>query len=310
MTKTTTISDHAEQFIAMKQKFGLRYVEGKKLLRNFARFTEDRCEAFIRSSTAVEWASQSGSQAYRIRKLSRVHAFACWLHVEDARHEVPPRDALGYRCNRRPQPYLISVPDIRNLLTAALSMGPPDSINPLTWHYLFGLIAVTGLRRCEALALTLNDITPDGLIIRNTKFQKTRMIALRPSTWDALNRYLKVRLKEKTLDEHIFVISTGKPPCDAYATMTFRRLAQQTGIREVGAKRGPGIHSLRHCFAVRSLEQLAPGADPSRHMLALATYLGHAHHDHTYWYLESTPALLHGIAEAAEQGHANGGNND
>ena len=211
--------------------------------------------------------------------LHTVHALACCLHAEDARHEVPPRDVLGYLSRWRPRPYLISAPDIRKLLTAALAMRPAGTIAPLTWHHLFGLIAVTGLRISEALALTLNDITPDGLVIRNTKFRntkfrKSRMVALHPSTRDALNRYLTVRRKEKTLDGHLFVITTGGPPSVDRAEQVFRELAEQTGIRKPGAARGPTPHSLRHSFAVRSLENFDPGADPSRHMLALATYLG------------------------------------
>ena len=312
MTKKVTITDHVERFVAMKQKLGYEYTRDAQLLRRFARFADDRNETFIRSETAVECASAStaGSQSERVRMLHTVHALACCLHAEDARHEVPPRDVLGYLSRRRPRPYLISAPDIRKLLTAALAMRPAGTIAPLTWHHLFGLIAVTGLRISEALALTLNDITPDGLVIRNTKFRKSRMVALHPSTRDALNRYLTVRRKEKTLDGHLFVITTGGPPSVDRAEQVFRELAEQTGIRKPGAARGPTPHSLRHSFAVRSLENLDPGADPSRHMLALATYLGHANASHTYWYLESTPVLLRGIAEDAEQAHMNGGSDD
>ena len=90
----------------------------------------------------------------------------------------------------------------------------------------------------------------------------------------------------------------------------FRRRAVQTGLRSPGAARGPTAHSLRHSSAVRSLEELAPGAKPDRHMLALATYLGHVDVTSSYWYLESTPVLLRGIAEAVEQAHASGGCHD
>ena len=189
-------------------------------------------------------------------------------------------------------------------------MRPAGAIAPLTWHYLFGLIAATGLRIGEALALTLDDITPDGLFVRSTKFGKSRMVVLHPTTRDALDRYLRARRKEKTPDAHLFVIATGGSPSSDLARKVFRELAERTGIREPGAARGPTPHSLRHSFAVRSLENMAPGADPDRHMLALATYLGHADASHTYWYLESTPALLRGIAEAAEQTHVNGGSHD
>ena len=162
MTKKVTITDHVERFVAMKQKLGYEFTRDAQLLRRFARFADDRNETFIRSETAVECASAStaGSQSERVRMLHTVHALACCLHAEDARHEVPPRDVLGYLSRRRPRPYLISAPDIRKLLTAALAMRPAGTIAPLTWHHLFGLIAVTGLRISEALALTLNDITP------------------------------------------------------------------------------------------------------------------------------------------------------
>ncbi len=309
---TTTITEHVGRFVAMKQKLGYRFTQSGQLLRSFARFAEDRNETFIRSRTALEWVSVSTavSRSGRVKNLRGVHAFACWLHAEDPRHEVPPRDALGHLSKRRPQPYLVSVPDIRKLLTAALSMRPASTIAPLTWHHLFGLIAATGLRIGEALTLTLDDITPDGLVIRDTKFGKTRMVALHPTTWDALNRYLEARLKEKTPDRHLFVIATGRCPHRQYAGHVFRKLAEQAGIRERGAARGPTPHSLRHSFAVRSLENLAPGANPDRHILALATYLGHVEVSSTYWYLEATPVLLRGIAEAAEQAHANGGCDD
>ena len=211
---------------------------------------------------------------------------------------------------RRPQPYLISLPDIRKLLTAALSLEPAETITPLTWHYLFGLIAATGLRIGEALALTLDDITSDGLVIRDTKFGKSRLVALRPTSWSALKLYLEARLKETTPDRHLFVIATGRSPGKRHVQRVFRTLAEQVGLREPGATRGASPHSLRHSFAVRSLENLPPDAKPDRHMLALATYLGHVDVTSTYWYLESTPILLRGIAEAVERAHANGGADD
>ena len=300
---TTTITEHVVRFVAMKRKLGYRFTANAEILSSFARFAADHNEAFIRSRTVLKWASTAASQPRRIRKLHTAHAFARWLHAEDARHEVPPRDALGHRSRQRPQPHLISIQNIRKLLTAALSTEPTGTIAPLTWHHLFGLIAATGLRIGEAVALTLDDITPDGLTIRETKFRKSRMVALHPTTGDALNCYLAARRKEKTQDGHLFVIATGRPPSRWRANTVFRKLAEHTGIRAPGA-RGPTPHSLRHSFAVRSLENLGPGADPGRHMLALATYLGHTNVSDTYWYLESTPVLLRGIAEAAEQAHS------
>ena len=315
MRTAAKMTDHVIRFVAMKKKLGYRFTKNEYMLRSFARFAEAHNEPFVDSGTALEWASRStgASQSARVRKLHVLHAFACWMHAEDPRHEVPHRDALGPLKERRPQPCLMSTDDIKKLLAAALSIEPAGTLTPLTWHYLFGLIAATGLRISEALTLTLDDVTPDGLIIRDTKFHKSRMVALHPTTRDALNRYIAVRRKAETTDGRLFILaSTGHPPHRHYATLIFRELAEQTGIRERGAARGPTPHSLRHSFAVRSIESLGPAADPGRHMLALATYLGHTEVSDTYWYLEATPILLRGIAEATEQAYAlrRGGSHD
>ena len=191
-------------------------------------------------------------------------------------------------------------------------MPPAGTIAPLTWHYMFGLVAATGLRIREVRALKLHDLTRDGLVIRNTKFGKSRLVALHPTTRNALKRYLAARRKEKTLDDHLFVLGTGRPPGACRTDVVFRELTKRTGIRKPGAPRGPTPHSLRHSFAVRSIENFEPGADPGRHMLALATYMGHTYISATYWYLEATPVLLRGIAEAAERTHGmrRGGSHD
>ena len=305
-----TIPEHVARFVAMKQRLGYQFTTNAGLLSSFARFAEARDEAFVRAETALQWATTAPSQGRCVKKLYIVHAFAIWLHAEDTRHEVPRRDALGPMSYRRPPPHPLSIPDIQALLSAALAMRPAGTITPLTWYHVFGLIAATGIRISEALALVPGDVTADGLVIRETKFRKSRMVALHPTTQDALDRYLVARRKERTPDEHLFVLATGRSPSRRVATKTFRKLAEHTGLREPAVPRGPTPHSLRHAFAVRSLASLRPDADPNRHMLALASYLGHSEVAHTYWYLEATPLLLRGIAEATERAHQEGTSND
>lgn len=299
-----SLSRQIVHYVEMKQKLGYNFESQAVDLRSFARFAHNRGESFIVVETVLAWAvSAVASRPRHAARLRVVHAFASWLHAADPRHEVPPRDALGSTSSHRPPPRLLSVEEIRRLLNAALDMRPRNTIAPLTWHYLFGLIAATGMRIGEALGLTLNDITPDGLIIRNAKFGKTRMIVLHPSVEDALHQYLAVRHKENTDDDHLFVIATGRPPGKKHTGVIFRKLAVQAGLRQPNGSLGPTIHSLRHSFAVRTLENMRPDADPGRHMLTLATYLGHSNVSNTYWYLESTPILLQQIADATEHAH-------
>ncbi len=127
---TTTIIDHISRFLDMKRSLGYRVKQQEELLRGFARFAEARNETYVRSDTALEWASVSraASSTFQVTKLRVVCDFAAWLHAEDDRHEIPPRDGLGPLNRRRPQPHLMSVADIRKLLTAALSIGPAATI--------------------------------------------------------------------------------------------------------------------------------------------------------------------------------------
>lgn len=302
---TETLSELCARYVSMKQALGYRFTSVVPMLRSFVRFAEHRNETFIRCETVLAWLGDPArtKPVTRALNLRAVRNFAIWAHIRDPRHEVPPDmpDTFRYR---RPAPHLMSVEDIERVLALALELPPADTISPLTWHYLFGLIATTGMRISEALSLTFDDIQPDGLVIRDSKFGKSRLIVLHSSTVAAMNRYLEVRCRLKTADRHLFVLATGKPPYRTYPTEVFRKLAEQAGLREIDSPRGPTPHSLRHSFAVRSLEQLNPDSDSSRHMLALATYLGHAKVSSTYWYLEATPTLLHDIAQATESAHA------
>ena len=304
MTAIITMRDHVVRFIEMKCKLGYRFTKNAPVLLSFARYADQRNETFVRCATVIEWAQGASTPNQRVRKLRMVCNLANWLHAEDVRHEVPHPDVLGQRSSRRPTPHLMSTAQIRKLLAAAMEKGPKGTLNPLTWHYLFGLIGATGLRLGEALALTLDDVSADGLVVRDTKFGKSRLVPLHETTSNALECYLQARLKVNTKDIHLFVLSsTGRPPGNRYATQVFRQLARHAGIRKSDSASGPTARSLRHSFATRSIEQMNADTDPGRHMLALSTYLGHAGVSSSYWYLESTPVLLRDIASQVEQAH-------
>jgi integrase len=104
------------------------------------------------------------------------------------RHEVPPVGVFG-REAATSTPTIIEPDQVRAIMAAALNV-PPMARSAHTYHYLFGLLAATGLRISEALALQCNDLVEDGLVVRNGKFGKQRLIALQPSTRQALEAYL------------------------------------------------------------------------------------------------------------------------
>ena len=166
---------------------------------------------------------------------------------------------------------------------------------------MLGLIAATGLRISEAIGLRLGDVTTAGLVIRQTKFRKSRLVPLHATTRRALESYLAVRAKSADSDDAVFL--SERKTALRYQTVisTFLALVRGIGIHPGVGHQGPRIHDLRHTFAVRSLEQCAGNGEAvARHMLALSTYLGHAHLLDTYWYLQATPRLLADVAAQSE----------
>jgi integrase len=173
---------------------------------------------------------------------------------------------------------------------------------------LFALLATTGLRVSEALGLCLQDLTQDGLLIRQTKFRKTRLVPLHPTAQVGLDRYLVRRKSWGGLDDHLFVSRQDTALPYQTVVATFLKLVRAIGLRGGPGQGGPRIHDLRHGFAVRSLEQCPPSAlGVTRHMVALSTYLGHGHVAATYWYLHATPRLLETIAAVTEDFLEGGG---
>ena len=87
-----------------------------------------------------------------------------------------PPDTLFCGRRQRPRPYIFTAADLQHIMAYAHRLGPPGSLRPHTYSTLFGLLAATGMRPSEARALQLHDLTPDGLIIRETKFKKSRSV--------------------------------------------------------------------------------------------------------------------------------------
>ena len=300
-----TLQAHVDRYVALKRHLGYKFVNNERVLRSWAAWAMTRGDDLIVADTMLGWARDASSSAAAGKRLSVARRFAVWLQAEDPRHEVPPQHVLGPTTMRRPTPYLLTDDEIGRLMAAALSLPPKGSISPHTWHCIIGLMATTGLRRCEVCALRLTDITADGLVVRKTKFQKSRLVPLHRSTVDALDRYLAIRRRCGAASEHLFVLSTGRAINPDIVTGMFVKLARHVGLRGGPGEPGPRLHDLRHRFAVRSLEDtVATDRDSAnRHMLALATYLGHNSVSSTYWYLEATPVLLRHIASQTEHAH-------
>lgn len=295
------LSHDLQRHTDLHRALGFKFRTQHALLRLFVAHAEGLGDEVVSSSRVINWAAQAPSAAQRRNRLLTVRRFAVALRAEDGRHEVPPGGAFGAPATRRRKPYIYAPEEITRLLSAAARLGPAASLKSSTYETLFGLLAATGMRVSEALALQIADVTADGLLIRATKFQKSRLLPLHDTVRAALGRHLQHRTRIVLTGDSLFTsISHGPLPYDTVAG-TFRQLARSLGLRGGPGEPGARIHDLRHTFAVRSLESCAPERHAiSRHLVALSTYLGHARAADTYWYLEATPVLLREVAAAGE----------
>ena len=232
-----------ESYLAVRRRAGFGLTRAETLLRRFAQFASARGETHVGAETAVDWARLASSPRQRGRRLSIVTHFARHARAENARHEIPPSLSFGHHPDRR-VPYLFSPTDIRRLLEAASCLGPPGSLRPSTYRTLFGLLWSTGLRISEARALRTEDLGPDGLVIRETKFRKSRLVPLHETAAVGLHRYLEQRLRVPDSDDHIFISLYRRKLGKHVVGVVFRKLVRHLGLH-LGDHR-PRVHDLRH----------------------------------------------------------------
>jgi len=287
-----------EAYLTLRRATGFAMSNAEYLLKSFAAFAARRGQTHVHTQTAIDWATLGPSVAQRDARLKAVCRFVRHVRVDDARHELPPANHFGARKTRRP-PHIYSAQEIDHLIEAALRLRPKDGLRPLTYATLIALLSATGLRISEALKLTVADVTGDGLLIRQTKFRKTRLVPLHDTAAAGLQRYL-ARRRPRTDDDPMFIGKRGGPLRYIAVKETFDRLVSKAGI-VTATRRRPRLHDLRHTFAVRALQASPAGRSRSgAHMAALSTYMGHVNIYATYWYLEATADLMRDVAAAGE----------
>jgi integrase len=294
------LSEMAANYIRLRRIGGFKFDGPETLLRSFVQFVTVRGDSHIATQTAIDWAAQGSSPEAREARLRTVIAFAQHCRAEDAAHEIPIAGVFGNgRCPRRPVAYVFSPDEIRNILAATLRLQPMASLRPYTYHTLFGLLAATGLRIGEALRLRFEEHTPDGLLIKETKFRKNRLVPLHATTDQAMKRYVALRKLIGGQNDHIFVGQNGQILDDAIVRNTFLKIVTDLGLSCARGGRCPRLHDLRHTFAVRALESCPyqPG-QIKRHIRAVTTYLGHVNVATGYYYLHTSPVLMKRIADA------------
>jgi len=314
MSTATTLAARVEQYLAERRRLGF---DLRSMRHGLESLVEHVKKARHRGPLTIEvmaaWARQArhgaGTTATWARRLRLLRPFTRWLQQFEPATEVPEESIFG-PIPGRVAPHIYRDDELVALLEAACHIGPPRSPRGMVMPTLFGLLACTGLRISEALALVDADVDLKSgvLTIRQSKFGKSRLVPLHLSAIAALQRYRRERDRHvrSTPQTPLFIGSRGRllgqPLGDHQVHRIFDQLRGQLGWVGRGAHGLPRIHDLRHSFAVRRLLLWhQQGMDLDQRMLALSTYLGHAKVSNTYWYVTAVPELMAIVGKRFEQ---------
>lgn len=283
-------------YLSVRRALGYKLARDEKLLAQFLTYLEELGQQCVSTETAFAWATllTGVHRSWWSYRLSIIRGFATHLRTIDPATEVPPVDLLPWRpC--RATPYLYSEEEVTALVTATATLRTPH--RAATYRTLIGLLAVTGMRVGEAIALDRGDFDSINglLIVRNGKFGKSRELPLHPSTADVLRRYLRRRDRPQSAPSipALFASTAATRLLYCNVQWTFGRLARHAGLKPRSASCRPRIHDLRHGFAISTiLDGYRNGGDPGTRIPLLSTYLGHVDPASTYWYLTAAPELL------------------
>ena len=298
----SALREAMQQYLSLRRSLGFKLINAESTLRSFIAFAEREAASHITTDLALRWVKLSTAKepATLAGRLNIVRRFAIWRSAADVHTEIPPKNLMPYRYHRKP-PYIYSDEEIERLVGTARNLPSPMGLRGPTYATLFGLIAATGMRISEAVSLDRQDVDFEEsvLSIRESKFRKSRLIPVHVTTRDALSDYAnnRDRVIHGLQSVAFFVSERGTRVTVWAARDNFAVVSRQIGIRKkIKGKRvgcGPRLHDMRHRFAAKTLvDWYRTGINVECEIHKLSTYLGHAHVNDTYWYLEAIPELL------------------
>lgn len=302
----SALEQHLNGYLALRRSLGHQLAEARWVLPDFVAYLEAQGLSTVTTEAALTWATPSPTKqgsSVGPRRMTAVRGFARYLAGFYPDTQIPPLGLMPHRQQRR-QPFIYSGTEIEALIAQARTLRQP--LRASTYATLIGLLAASGLRIGEAIKLDRNHIdwTESLLLVRESKFGKSRLVPLHSSVMEALAAYAKLRdrLQPQPKEPSFFVSLTSKRLCYAAVSSAFRQLVDDAGVG-ADAPSPPRLHDLRHAFSVHTLLRwYRNGEDVQTKLPSLSTYLGHREPASTYWYLTAIPELL---AVAASRQQAN-----
>jgi integrase/recombinase XerD len=291
------LEQNLANYLQLRHSLGHELREARWLLPSFVAYLQEHELRTVSVDAALTWAQRSptgNGRSVAPRRMTAARGFARYLSGIDPNTEVPPLGLIP-SWQRWRRPFIYAPRDI----DAIMRQAKTSIVSPLrasTYQTLLGLLAASGLRIGEAIKLDRSDIDWDQgvLLIRESKFGKSRLVPLHPSAMQALTQHARLRdeLQLRPKEPSFFVSLTRKRLIYAVVQDTFRQLVTSAGVG-TDAPSPPRLHDFRHTFAVRTLlGWYRSEEDVQAKIPALSTYLGHREPASTYWYLSAAPELL------------------
>jgi len=291
-----TLQHMAEDYLAVRRSFGYRLQGHDGPLADLVAYLDRAGLDTVTVESALAWALEPVVTPLRhAQRLSIARGFATYLHALDPRCEVPPRDLLP-EGRRRVPPHIYTADEIAELMGQSRRLRPP--LRAATIETVLGLLVVTGMRSGEAVRLDRGDVDLDTgrLRIIATKFDKSRELALHPTTVEALQGYERLRDRHWSRPATVgfFVSGTGRRLSQTSLDQTFAELVRRAGLEPAAGSRArrPRPHDVRHSFAVATLIRWhRAGQDVQALLPALSAQLGHVDPASTYWYYSDSRVI-------------------
>jgi integrase/recombinase XerD len=304
-TYKSAIGSVIGRYVALKRALGRAFQKDGYVLLQLDRYLAKNNVPDLTLTSFIGWSRDIEHMApgERRERLRVVYRFCQFRRREDPGAFVPDPDQFP-QARPRPIPYIFSHAEILRLLevTNRLKAQPQSPLYPQIARVSVVLLYTAGLRRGEIVRLVLGDYERrEGLLlVRDTKFHKSRLLPLSDDATREMESYMEAR---------------GRPPFpgDADSPLLFNGFRSSAGYSHGGfglmmrrlfrnAKiltrtgRTPRTHDLRFTFAVHALLRwYRSGADVSSRLPILSRYMGHVSVVSTQYYL----SLLGTVAEAA-----------
>ncbi len=295
-TFSSPLAPVLKRYVDLKQALGQRFDPQTRTLESLDRFLQDHVTKYpvLNAAAFQAWCQTQEHVASGVRRarMQQVYNF-CLYRRRTEPHCFVPDPALFPKPHQRLQPYIFSDQEVAKLLQAAsgLRRVPSSPLRPEMIRLAIVLLFTTGIRRGELLRLTLGDYNRRDatLLIRESKFYKSRLLSLNGDIAEEVEHYLCARAQQKLPVSSDTALICNELKGGRYCGTTLGRclepLLRQCSIFTPKGKL-PRIHDARHSFAVNALLRwYREGAEVEAKLSLLATYMGHASVVSTHYYL-------------------------